>query len=158
MQIRTETPADVAAIGQVVDAAFRGAPHSDGTEAAIVEALRAAGALTLSLVARADGRPGGRIVGHVAFSPVTVNGAGADLMGLGPLAVLPEAQGRGIGAALVRAGLARLGARGCVVMGNPGYYRRFGFAPQPGLWLPGVPPDYFMALRRGRPLPEGAVA
>ncbi|MGY6632547.1 MAG: GNAT family N-acetyltransferase [Alkalilacustris sp.] len=154
MQIRPETPTDAAAIRHVVDVAFRGAPHSDGTEAAIVDALRLAGALSLSLVAESEGRT----VGHVAFSPVTVDGVEVGLTGLGPLAVLPEAQGRGIGTALVWAGLGRLGGRGCVVLGDARYYRRFGFAPCPGLWLPGVPPEHFMALAQGRSLPQGAVA
>lgn len=154
MRIRAETPADAAAIRRVMDVAFRGAPHSDGTEAAIVEALRGAGALSLSLVAEG----GGRILGHAAFSEVTADGAPAGLFGLGPLAVLPKVQARGIGAALVREGLARLRGRGCVVLGDPGGYGRFGFAATPGLRLPGVPPEYFMALTFGGPLPAGAVA
>lgn len=154
MQIRPETPTDAAAIRHVVDVAFRGAPHSDGNEAAIVDVLRLAGALTLSLVAEREGR----IVGHVAFSPVTVDGVEVGLSGLGPLAVLPAAQGRGIGTALVWAGLGRLGGRGCVVLGDAGYYHRFGFAPRPALWLPGVLPEHFMALAQDQPLPKGRVA
>ena len=87
-------------------------------------------------------------MGHIAFSPVTISDGAADWYGLGPVAVLPEMQGRGIGAALIQAGLAELkarGAAGCVVMGDPAYYGRFGFAATAALTYPGVPPEYFMA-------------
>ena len=97
-------------------AAFADHPHSEQTEGYINDALRRAGALTLSLVAHEDGRQ----VGHAAFSPVTIGDGSADWYGLGPVAVLPGMQGRGVGAALIREGLARLralGAAGCVVMG-----------------------------------------
>ena len=93
-------------------------------------------------------------VGHAAFSPVTIGDGSADWYGLGPVAVLPGMQGRGVGAALIREGLARLralGAAGCVVMGDPAYYRRFGFETRPDLRYPGVPPEYFMALVYTRP-------
>lgn len=144
MQISAETPADIDAIFALTQLAFRDHPHSQQTEGYIINALRAAGALTLSLVARDAGRP----VGHIAFSPVTISDGAADWYGLGPVAVLPEMQGRGIGAALIQAGLAELkarGAAGCVVMGDPAYYGRFGFAATAALTYPGVPPEYFMA-------------
>ena len=156
MEIREESPGDEAAIAALVAAAFAGAPHSAGTEAAIVAALRAAGALSLSLVAV----EGGAAVGHVAFSPVAIGGRACGWLGLGPLAVLPGRQGGGIGGALVRAGLARLraaGAAGCVLLGEPGYYRRFGFRAEPGLSLAGVPPAYFLALPFGAAVPRGPV-
>lgn len=154
--IRAETPAHASAIRRVTDAAFAGAPHASGTEGAIVDALRAEGSLALSLVAEADGA----VFGHVAFSPVTVAGADVGWLGLGPLSVLPARQRTGVGAALVRDGLARIraaGTRGCVVLGDPAYYRRFGFEPDPALTFEGVPAEYFMRLAFAEPAPAGPV-
>lgn len=155
MQILPEAPRDREAIFALTQDVFKDHPHSQGTEGRIIDALREAGALTLSLAAWEDGN----IVGHIAFSPVTVSDGSSDWYGLGPMAVRPDRQGRGIGAALLREGLARLralGAAGCVVLGDPGYYGRFGFA-QAGLKYPGVPPEYFMALAFTRPA-QGEVA
>ena len=124
---------------------FRDAPHSVGNEADIVDALRIGGALTVSLVAEDEGK----IAGHVAFSPVAVNSQDVTWFGLGPVAVLAEKRRCGIGAALILAGLKRLkelGARGCVVLGDPVYYRRFGFESDPGLRFANVPSDYFQRL------------
>ena len=143
MQIRPEQPADSDAIRALTTDAFATAPHSSGTEAAIVDALRAAGALTLSLVAVEDGA----IVGHVAFSPVTISDGSKGWYGLGPISVDPSRQGEGIGSRLVREGLERLramGAAGCVLLGDPAYYGRFGFAADPNRRLDGVPPEYFL--------------
>lgn len=157
MEIRPETAADAPAIAALTTAAFAGAPHASGTEAAIVAALRAAGALSLSLVAV----EAGRIIGHVAFSPVRIDGRDRGWFGLGPISVAPDRQGRGIGAALIREGLARLrecGAGGCVLLGDPGYYTRFGFVADPGLRLPEVPPHYFLRLVLAGPPPVGSVA
>lgn len=157
LHIRPERPADAASIAALLYAAFAGNPHSDHTEHQIVERLRASGRLAVSLAALL---PDGRLVGHVAFSKVTVDGRDEEWYGLGPLAVLPRAQGQGIGAALVEAGLSvlrRKGARGCVVLGEPAYYRRFGFAPAAGLLYPGPPPEYFMALSFAGPAPRGVV-
>lgn len=143
--IRAEQPGDAPIIRQVTEAAFQSAAHSDGTEGAIVDALRAAGALSVSLVATVDDS----LVGHVAFSPVTLDAVDVGWFGLGPVSVRPDRQGQGIGAALIREGLERLralGARGCVVLGDPGYYRRFGFAQDAAIRYPGVPAEYFMAL------------
>ena len=156
MQIRPETEADASAIAALTTAAFATAPHAAGNEAAIIDALRAAGALALSLVADAGG-----VVGHVAFSPVTIDGKDMGWFGLGPVAVAPDRQRQGIGAALIREGLARLaamGAKGCVVLGDPGYYRRFGFEADPALVLPDVPPEYFMRLILAGTPPRGTVA
>lgn len=144
MDIRDERAGDEAAIRRIAALAFAGAPHSDGTEADIIERLREASALTVSLVADDEGA----IVGHVAFSPVALEGTGR-WFGLGPVAVAPEHQGHGIGQALIAEGLAQLraqGAKGCVVLGDPGYYARFGFAHDPALAYPGPPPQYFQAL------------
>ena len=154
-RIRAETGSDAAAVRALIAAAFAGAPHSDGSEPRIVEALRRAGTLSLSLVAQ----QAGALRGHVAFSPVAIGDA-AGWYGLGPLAVAPAWQGRGIGSALARAGLAALrerGAAGCVVLGEPGYYARFGFRVQAGCVLPGVPPAYFQVLAFAGAVPRGPV-
>jgi putative acetyltransferase len=157
LHIRPERPADAASIAALLYAAFAGNPHSHQTEHQIVERLRASGRLAVSLVALL---PDGRLVGHVAFSKVSIDGRDEDWYGLGPLAVLPQAQGQGIGAALVEAGLSvlrRKGARGCVVLGEPDYYGRFAFAHDAGLRYPGPPPEYFMALSFDGPAPQGVV-
>lgn len=156
-RLRAERPGDAAAIAALHAAAFAGHPHSRQTEAAIVAALRAAGVLTVSLVAEA----GGGVVGHVACSPVTVDGREGGWYGLGPVAVAPAQQRRGIGQALVRRALAvldLLGAQGCVLLGDPAYYGRFGFVPEPALVLPGVPASQFMARPIAAPPPAGVVA
>lgn len=145
MAIRSEVPADAQAISTVITAAFLEAEHSDGNEAKIVEALREARSLTVSLVATEHDQ----IVGHVAFSPVTVDGRSYGWFGLGPIAVVPNRKGEGIGSALIEAGLNGLRARGacgCVVLGDPAYYRRFGFEVDPKLRLAGVPAEYFQRL------------
>lgn len=145
MMIRDEKPTDREAIGEVIAAAFRGHPFSNQRESELVDALRATGALSVSLVAIEDGA----IVGQIAFSPVTINGVEEGWFGLGPVAVLPALQGRGIGRALVEAGLERiqaLGAAGCVLLGDARFYGRFGFRADPRLRLAGVPPEHFLAL------------
>ena len=137
-------------------AAFRDAPHASGDESAIIAKLRAAGALTLSLVAEA----GDALVGHVAFSPVTIDGRDTGWFGLGPLSVDAAFRRQAIAARLVREGLAGLRARqagGCVVLGDPAYYARFGFAPNPALILPGVPPAFFQSLHFGDRIARGIV-
>lgn len=88
-------------------------------------------------------------MGHVAFSPVTINGARGKWFGLGPVSVEPERQSAGVGSALIREGLARLlssGADGCVVLGDPAYYSRFGFERDDGLRYESAPPEYFTRL------------
>ncbi|MBS1180332.1 MAG: acetyltransferase [Proteobacteria bacterium] len=153
--IRSETAADHAAIGDLTTTAFLTATHSSGTEAAIVRDLRAAGALVLSLVAAGAA---GEIVGHAGFSPVETDMPGR-WFGLGPLSVRPGEQRTGVGSALVRAGLAELatmGAAGVVLVGEPAYYGRFGFATRPGLACEGVPDPYVQALALGVPPPAWA--
>ena len=156
MRIRDETADDAAAVAALVADAFSAVAFSDGCEPAIIAGLRDADALTLSLVAETEGE----IAGHIAFSPVTIGGARGSWFGLGPLAVRPVSQGRGIGAAFVRVGLERLGASGaggCVVFGDPAYYRRFGFTAGHGLALAGAPAGYFMALPFAAEVPAGEV-
>lgn len=155
--IRSETRADIDAIAGVTVAAFATLAISNQTEHAIVAALRAADALTLSLVAEADGQ----IVGHVAFSPVTITDGTPNWYGLGPVSVAPANQRQGIGGALIRAGLARLralGARGCCLVGHPTYYGRLGFQHSCELGVAGVPEDTFFALAFDGHLPRGEVA
>lgn len=157
ISIRNELSSDAAAIEAVTVAAFRSAEHSSGTEQFIVRALRDAGQLAVSLVAEEDGR----IVGHAAVSPVTITTGSPDWYGLGPVSVVPEQQGKGIGTMLITQALEKLrtsGAAGCVVLGEPGYYSRFGFNADPRLVLPGVPAEYFQAITFGGALPAGEVA
>lgn len=154
--IRNETGADIGVISDVTIEAFKTLAISNHTEQFIVEALRAAQALAVSLVAEVDGR----VVGHVAFSPVTISDGTRDWYGLGPVSVLPEYQRQGIGTTLVRAGLARLRdlhARGCCLVAHPGYYRRFGFENVPGLVVGGVPQEVFLALPLDGQPPRGIV-
>lgn len=157
MQIELERPEDVDAIHELTLAAFRDAPHNLQTEARIVDALRDAGVLTLSLVAS----QAGEIVGHAAFSPVRINGFEGGWYGLGPVSVRPDRQRTGIGSAVIRHGLERLKAMnglGCVVFGDPGYYGRFGFVSDPGLRYPGAPDGYFLRLPFTVTVPIGEVA
>ena len=154
--IRNETAADVSAITDVTVAAFKTLKISNHTEQFIVAALRAAQALTVSLVAEVDGR----VIGHIAFSPVTITDGTQNWYGLGPLSVLPEYQRQGIGKALMQEGLSRLkylNAQGCCLVGHPDYYRKFGFKNTPELVLEGVPQEVFFALSFGAHTPQGAV-
>lgn len=157
MHIRQERPEDVDTIRHLTTAAFRDVPYSSQTEAAIVDALRNAGALALSLVAVEDNE----IVGHVALSPVTINSEATGWYGLGPVSVWPDHQRKGIGQALISEGLSylrRMHAQGCVVLGDPGYYGRFGFVSDPELWYRDVPPEYFQRLSFTEIMPKGEVA
>jgi putative acetyltransferase len=154
--IRSETSEDIRAIGEVTIAAFKTLEISNHTEQFIIEALRAAKALTVSLVAEVDGR----VIGHIAFSPVTLSDGTQNWYGLGPVSVLPEYQRRGIGKALIQEGLSRLKsmrARGCCLVGHPDYYRQFGFKNVSGLVHEGVPPEVFFALSFDGHTPEGTV-
>jgi putative acetyltransferase len=154
--IRRETAGDAGAISDVTAAAFSTLAISSHTEQFIVAALRAAGALTISLVAEVDGR----VVGHIAFSPVTISDGSQGWYGLGPVSVLPEYQRQGIGGALIREGLSQLrelGARGCCLVGHPGYYGRFGFRNPQGLGHEGVPQDAFFAMSFDGHPPLGTV-
>jgi len=154
--IRNETDADVSAITEVTVEAFKTLEISRHTEQFIIEALRAAKALTVSLVAELDGR----VVGHIAFSPVTISDGTQDWYGLGPVSVLPKYQRQGIGKALIREGLSRLKimqARGCCLVGHPEYYKKFGFDNTPELAHEGVPPEVFLALSFDGRIPRGTV-
>jgi putative acetyltransferase len=156
MIIRKETVADIEAITQVTIAAFKALAVSNQTEQFIIKALRAAGALTLSLVAEIDGR----VVGHVAFSPVTISDGSLNWYGLGPVSVLPEYQKQGIGKSLINEGLSllkQLGGQGCALVGDSNYYIRFGFKNFPELVHEGVPQEVFLALPFNEKVPQGTV-
>jgi len=156
IDIRSETNDDIEAIAAVTVAAFKTLEISNQTEQFIIDALRAAKVLTLSLVAVVDGR----VVGHIAFSPVTVSDGTQNWYGLGPVSVLPEYQRQGIGKALIHEGLSRLKsmqARGCCLVGHPEYYKKFGFDNIPELVLEGVPPEVFFALSFDGKTPRGTV-
>jgi putative acetyltransferase len=146
ISIHRERPEDMAAIRTVNEAAF-----GQSAEADIIDALRAACPELLSLVAESAGE----IVGHILFSPATVEGGSQTRHGAGlaPMAVMPEFQRQGIGSKLVEAGLEILREQGCpfvIVLGHPEFYPRFGFVPasRHGLrcqWE-GVPDEAFMVF------------
>jgi putative acetyltransferase len=154
--IRDETKDDATVITEVTVAAFESLEISNHTEQFIIEALRCAGALTLSLVAEVDGH----VVGHIAFSPITISDGTDHWYGLGPISVLPMYQRMGIGKALIQKGLSRLkalGAKGCCLVGHPQYYRKFGFENVTGLVYEGVLQEVFFALSFNGHLPQGNV-
>jgi putative acetyltransferase len=154
--IRAEAPGDQEAIHDVTEAAFATLDLSDGSEPAIIEALRVAGALTLSLVAEHDGH----VLGHIAFSPVQMSDGSRGWYVLGPVSVLPECSRRGIGTALITAGLDQLraaGAAGVVLVGHPEYYPRFGFRNSDTLTCADGPPEAFFVLPFTGAVPRGSV-
>jgi len=154
--IRKESQSDVGAITDITVAAFKNHPYSKNTEQFIIKALRAANALTVSLVAELEGK----IAGHIAFSPVTFTDGSENWYGLGPISVQPGYQKQGIGTKLVNEGLnllKDLGARGCVLVGDPNYYERFGFRSPNGLKHEGVPQENFLVLSFYNGIPAGVV-
>lgn len=154
--VRAEAAEDADQIRIVNIEAFRDHPVSRQTEHLIVDALRSAGALEVSLVAVSDEG----VVGHIAFSRAGVGDSEGDWFLVGPVAVLPDMQRRGVGSALVAAGLTELrarGAKGCVLVGDPGYYSRFGFSTFPGLEHDGVPNEYVLGLPFGSDVPAGSI-
>lgn len=156
INIRPEKSSDIQSIHNVTVAAFREAPHTDHTEQYIVDALRDSGALSISLVAEDSSN----IVGHIALSRVTISSGSTDWYGLGPISVVPAEQFKGVGSKLMYAALRELkniGANGCVLLGDPNYYCRFGFEPIESLVLPDVPPEYFQAVLFQGIYPSGTV-
>lgn len=143
VQVRQERAGDQGGISRVNSAAF-----PSPAEAGLVDSLRQAGGISLSLVAE----HGGEIIGHALLSPVAVDGCNARTVGLGPVAVLPDFQRRGAGSALVRSALAEcpsMGVGAVFVLGHPEYYPRFGFVPASRFRLrfpADVPDAAFMAL------------
>jgi len=156
--IRGEIEADAGAITEVtVDRVYDPGDQQSLRSQFIIEALRAAKALTVSLVAEMDGR----VIGHIAFSPVTISGTA---LGTGSALDLfrcfRSTSGRDIGKALIQEGLSRLkdmNAQGCCLVGHPDYCRKFGFKNLPGFVHEGVPPEFFFALSFDGHTPQGIV-
>lgn len=156
LTIRQESPSDISAIHALTKAAFLNAPHAAHAEHFIIDALRDADALFISLVAEDDGV----VVGHAAVSPVCISGGLPGWYGLGPISVSPEHQRQGIGSKLMIEVLQQLkdkGASGCVLVGDPAYYARFGFKHQSSLLYPELPPEYFQVISFSQSVPQGIV-
>jgi putative acetyltransferase len=154
--IRNEIASDVAAIHDLTRRAFAPMAYAGGNEQDLIDALRACGALSLSLVAVTSSR----VVGHVAFSSARAADGAPGWFALGPVSVEPEMQHRGIGQQLITAGLGQLrawNASGCIVVGDPNYYQRFGFRLFPALAPAGMPPEYFMMLSLTASQPNAVV-
>jgi putative acetyltransferase len=154
--IRDQTEVDFSAVHQLVIAAFKTLPIASGTEQFIMDELWRSDAATVALVAE----DAGGIVGQAAFSKVLVGGRDVGWHGCGPVGVLPARHKQGIGSALMREGLKRLralGSKGCVVVGDPAYYKRFGFDNTAAMREPAVPPQYFMVIRFEGEMPKGDV-
>jgi len=143
MLIRNEIGSDRSAIRKVVTEAMKLLPQATGTEATIVDRLRADNALSLSLVAEDGGEP----IGYLAASNARI-GAVPGWGLIGPLAVLPSRHGQGIGSALMAEALLRLreSCKGAALVGEPGYYGRFGFRAFPQLRVGDCPPQFVLAL------------
>jgi len=155
--LRLERPDEIDDIGKVIQLAFANSPYGDQQEHLIVHKLRQAGALSLSLIAIISNR----IVGFAGTSPVGISDHSNDWYGLGPVAVLPDLCGKGIGSMLVEEILHRLqlsGAAGCVVLGDPDYYRRFGFSPDDSLSFADFDPELFQSIRFNDTLAHGEVS
>lgn len=155
MRIRPETPRDASAIDEVTATAFEPMAYSDGSEVAIIRKLRDDGDLLLSLVAE-EAR---QIIGHVAFSAVSIGTSSDIWYGLGPVSVAPDRQRQGIGRKLIETGLAELrkaGGSGCVLVGDPGYYHRFGFVRNDLLTYLGVDKKFiqYLVFRGDQPAGE----
>jgi len=155
--IRDERPSDAIAIADATKDAFMGSDvPGERNEHLIAAALRDAGALAVSLVADMHGQT----IGHIAFSPATIDGQASTWYSLGPVAVVRQYQRMGVGAALIREGLARLrnlGAGGCVLVGHPSYYPRFGFVHPDGLVFDGVPEEVFFGMTFDGTWPQGRI-
>ena len=152
--IRPEQPRDHRDIHAVTQRAFAPMRFAAGDEQDLIDALRAAGALGLSLVAELDGV----IVGHVALSPVTHDSGEDGWFGLGPISVEPVRQRTGIGGALIAAAhawMAAQAARGCILVGAPAYYARHGFHPAPDHAPLAEPAAFFMVASRAGDIPPG---
>ena len=156
IQVRQERPFDIKAISTVIEAAFCNQEYSGRNEHLLVEELRKAGALELSLVAELNDD----IVGHIAFSPVTINDQSQHWYGLAPVAVLPQFQNKGIGSRLIKEGIEQIkakGAKGCVLVGEPEYYKRFGFKHFDQLTYQHAPSQYFLIRPFNSDIPSGVV-
>lgn len=155
--IRREAPDDIGAIYDLAKRAFHGKSYSDGDEQDLINALRDAGALTLSLVAE----KAGVITGHVAISPAVAQDGSDGWYALGPIAVEPARQRQGIGGSLIRESMERLtgmSARGCIVLGDTNYYPRHAFVLRPDLAPVDEPARHYMVRALNGHSPESVVS
>lgn len=156
IEIREERPGDEAAIRLLVERAFEGHPYSAGDEATVIDRLRADGDLALSLVAC----DGDAIVGHAAYSEARLSDGCTGWMVVGPIAVDPSQQRRGIGRTLIEQGEAVIrnrGAKGVTVLGDPSVYGRFGFASGTSMRLEGELGQYLQVKSFGAPIPTATI-
>ena len=156
MDIRKETIHDISEIHRITIEAFKVHPVSQHTEQFIINALRKDGALSLSLVAVVNCE----IVGHIAFSPVRIDKCGENWYGLGPVSVIPRMQRRGIGKGMIAKGFSlikEMGGHGCVLVGDPRYYKKLGFNNVPELIYEGIPQEYFLGYSFIGSFPKGIV-
>jgi putative acetyltransferase len=156
MIIRKEKSTDAEAISKITIAAFENHPISRQTEHFIINSLRSAGVLTLSMVAEIDSQ----IAGHIAFSPIAISDGTTDWYGMGPVSVLPDHQKKGIGKALINEGLSLLRGmkgQGCALVGPPEYYKKFGFKNCPEMIHEGIPQEVFLVLPFTEKMPKGIV-
>jgi putative acetyltransferase len=157
IEIRPEIEADWDSIYTITESAFFGKPYADGDEQDLIEKLRKIGVLSLSLVAADEGE----IIGQITFSPATLSGISSPWFALGPVSVVPNRQGQGVGSTLIEEGLSKirsLGALGCILTGNPVYYRRFGFELAALNCPDNEPKEYFMLKMLREKHPEGKFA
>lgn len=148
--IRLERPDDLETLYDLTRRAFAPMPFAGGDEQYLLNALRAGGALAISLVAEREGL----IVGHAAYSPAYATDGTPGWYALGPISVEPACQHQGIGRALIAQGTAMLverDAAGCILIGNPAYYSRFGYLPFPQYCPANEPAEFFQVL----PLKDG---
>ena len=156
LHIRPEVDDDVLTIREITAAAFEHMTYAAGDEPELIDTLRSASRLYLSLVAELEGQ----VVGHIAFSRATASNASGDWFALGPVSVLPSHQKKGIGSALIESGITNLAsehAAGCILTGDPGYYTRFGFVLAPELTPPGEPIEFFQIKLINGPKPSGKI-
>ena len=154
--IRPERLEDYDAIYDVTKRAFAPMPYADGDEQELIGRFRDAGVLALSLVAEKDGK----VVGQITFTPAFAADGSTGWFALGPVSAEPGLKHQGIGSQLIQAGIAWLkeqNAAGCILIGNPAYYSRFGFLPFPDLTPPGMPSEYYQILPLGTAEPDTVV-
>lgn len=143
MLIRPEKESDIPTIANLLKQAFFQQPFSNNDEYLLVDRLRKQNGLTVSYVAVIDNE----IIGYIAFSPVTIDGKQCNLLGLAPVAVMPNYQNKGVGTALINYSLTEIknmGFDGCVLVGFPDYYHKMGFIPAYPLIYSGAEQTYFM--------------
>jgi putative acetyltransferase len=157
IDIRRETSSDIETICYVTEQAFKSVSYASGDEQDIIERLRASDALSVSLVATV----GGAIVGHIALSPTRSTNSSQKWLALGPVSVLPDYQRRGVGSALIRQALAEIReqeATGCILVGDPGYYQRFGFELAPQFSPKPEYASFFMIIQFSTEEPTDAIS